>query len=81
MFGTILPVTINLQVKLLAWGLFLISLFCTFVYIWIDYRRHRRPLAQYRPNVHYTFPHHIRIVIIPKVQYVLRERVHIRHRQ
>lgn len=59
----------------LAWIPFILSLVATIAYLWADFRRHQRPLIEEKPDVHYSFPHHLKVVVIPKVKYVLRERV------
>ena len=38
-------------------------------YLFIDYRRHKRPLVQADPNVKYTFAHHLHQVSIPLFKY------------
>ena len=59
----------------LAWIPFVLSIGATVVYLWSDYRRHRQPLIEEKPDIHYSFSHHLKVVVIPKVKYVLRERV------
>ena len=54
---------------------FLLAVLVSFVYILYDWRRHRKPLLEQNPHVHYTLSHHIQIVIIPKLNYRLRERL------
>jgi hypothetical protein len=39
------------------------------VYLYVDYRRHKRPLIQADPNVRYTFTHHLHQVSIPLFKY------------
>ena len=43
-----------------------------FVYLRVDYRRHKKPLVMIDPNVKYTFWHHVRIVTIPIFSYRIR---------
>ncbi|MCX6728137.1 MAG: hypothetical protein NTX11_05005 [Candidatus Saccharibacteria bacterium] len=42
------------------------------VYLFIDYRRHKRPLVQEDPKVKYTFAHHLHQVTIPLFKYRLQ---------
>lgn len=39
------------------------------LYLRIDYRRHRKPLLEIDPMVHYTFFHHVKVVTIPLLSY------------
>jgi DNA-binding beta-propeller fold protein YncE len=41
-------------------------------YLYVDYRKHKRPLVQEDPHVRYTFAHHIKTVSIPLFKYRLR---------
>ena len=41
-------------------------------YLFIDYRRHKRPLVQEDPKVKYTFAHHLHQVTIPLFKYRLQ---------
>ncbi len=50
---------------------FALALLTTFAYIVWDWRRHLKPLREQNPQVHYTLPHHIKVVTMPKVQYRL----------
>ena len=45
------------------------------VYIYVDYRRHRRPLESVDPNVNYSLFHHIAVVTIPIFRYRLSIRL------
>ena len=51
----------------------LVLLFGAIVYAFIDYRHHRKPLAQADVGaaLPYTFSHHIRVVTIPLLRYRL----------
>lgn len=46
-----------------------IPLTVTVVWLKVDYNRHKRPLRDIDPNVHYTFWHHIKVVTIPLLSY------------
>lgn len=48
------------------------------VYTYIDYRKHRRPLADANPKVNYSFWHHLRVVSIPVLKYRLSINVYKR---
>ena len=50
------------------------------VYVFVDYRRHRRPLVEADPNAHYTLTHHMRVVTIPLIRYRLSFSLHTRSR-
>ncbi len=41
------------------------------VYIYIDYRRHKKPLTEEDSTIPYTFGHHIKIVTLPLLRYRL----------
>jgi len=45
------------------------------VYIYIDYRRHKKPLMSVDPNVNYSLLHHIAVVTIPIFRYRLSIRL------
>ncbi len=45
------------------------------ILIWRDYRRHKKPLMQVNPQVKYSMPHHIKVVVIPLVKYRLSLRL------
>lgn len=49
------------------------------VYLYIDYRKHKKPLVEINPNVHYTFAHHVRMVNIPLLKYRLTFSVEKKH--
>lgn len=49
-------------------GLLALFLIAT-IYLFIDYRRHKRPLVQADPHVKYTFAHHLHQVTIPLFKY------------
>ncbi len=53
-------------------GLVLLTLLMLlFIYTYIDYRRHRRPLVEADPSVssRYTYQHHIKTVSVPLLKY------------
>lgn len=41
-------------------------------YIQIDYRRHRRPLKEADPEVHYSHIHHVQVVVLPMAKFRVR---------
>jgi hypothetical protein len=41
------------------------------LYVYYDYRRHKKPLQEVNPKVNYTFLHHVKVVSIPVVRYRL----------
>ena len=45
--------------------------FVALVFIYRDYRHHRKPLAAVDPDVNYSFMHHIQVVTIPVFRYRL----------
>jgi heme/copper-type cytochrome/quinol oxidase subunit 2 len=49
-----------------------IPVIAVFVYLRIDYRRHKKPLTLIDPSVKYTFWHHVRVVTIPLFSYRIR---------
>ena len=46
-----------------------LALLFTAVYVIYDWRRHRKPLVDQDPSVHYTIWHHLRVVTIPLFKY------------
>jgi heme/copper-type cytochrome/quinol oxidase subunit 2 len=52
-----------------------LAAFFTFTVIFIvfllyyDYKRHKKPLTDVDPGVHYSFMHHVRVVTIPLFRY------------
>lgn len=46
-----------------------LALLFTAVYVIYDWRRHRKPLVEQDPSVHYTIWHHLRVVTIPLFKY------------
>lgn len=44
-------------------------IFGSLTYMYLDYRKHKRPLRAIDPNVKYTFIHHIKVVSVPTLQY------------
>lgn len=42
------------------------------IYIQIDYRRHRRPLKEIDPEVHYSHIHHVQVVVLPMAKFRTR---------
>lgn len=52
----------------------------TSLYVWLDYRKHKKPLLQEDPAVRYTLANHIKVVTLPLLTYRLRfqiERVNV----
>lgn len=47
----------------------LLAVVATGSYIYLDWRRHLRPLREENPDVHYTLWHHMRVVTVPLFQY------------
>ena len=39
------------------------------LYLFIDYRAHRKPLQEADPHVHYNLVHHVRVVSLPLLKY------------
>ena len=51
----------------------LLSVFiASFAYVYIDYRKHKKPLLLADPKVHYGFGHHVSVVTIPLLRYRIR---------
>lgn len=46
------------------------------VYIQIDYRRHRRPLKEIDPQVHYSHIHHVQVVVLPMAKFRVHGFIH-----
>lgn len=44
----------------------------TSLYVWFDYRKHKKPLLQEDPTVRYTLANHIKVVTLPLLTYRLR---------
>ena len=44
-------------------------------YVYVDYRRHKKPLESVDPNVNYSLFHHIAVVTIPIFRYRLSIRL------
>jgi len=40
-------------------------------FVYVDYRKHKKPLKAIDPNVRYTFMHHVKVVSIPLLRYRL----------
>lgn len=49
-----------------------IPFIAVFIYLRIDYHRHKKPLILIDPNVRYTFWHHVKVVTIPLFSYRIR---------
>jgi hypothetical protein len=49
----------------------LATLSAALIYLYIDYRRHKKPLSAIDPSVNYSFAHHIKVVTIPVFKYRL----------
>lgn len=45
------------------------------IYLYYDYRKHKKPLIEADPNVRYTLGHHVRVVAIPLLRYRLSVRL------
>ena len=45
------------------------------IYVYVDYRRHKKPLESVDPNVNYSLFHHIAVVTIPIFRYRLSIRL------
>jgi hypothetical protein len=45
------------------------------LYVYVDYRRHKKPLSSVDPNVNYSLFHHIAVVTIPIFRYRLSIRL------
>lgn len=52
----------------------LLASIITIGYIYIDYRRHKKPLRDVKPDVRYTISHHIKFVVWPRWMYHLRRK-------
>ena len=48
-----------------------ITLLVITIYTYVDYRRHKKPLAAVNPKVNYSFWHHIHMVSLPLLRYRL----------
>lgn len=61
----------GLSVAVLFFTALLLAVPLIVIVIWLkaDYSRHKRPLKEIDPNVHYTFWHHIKVVTIPLLSY------------
>ncbi len=42
------------------------------VYLYRDYRRHKKPLTDVDPHVSYGLAHHVKVVTIPLISYRVR---------
>ena len=49
-----------------------IPVIIVFLYLRIDYYRHKKPLVSIDPNVRYTFWHHVKVVTIPLFSYRIK---------
>jgi heme/copper-type cytochrome/quinol oxidase subunit 2 len=49
-----------------------IPVIAVFIYLRVDYHRHKKPLTMIDPTVKYTFWHHVRVVTIPIFSYRIR---------
>ena len=49
------------------------------IYLYSDYRKHKKPLIEINPNVHYTFAHHVKMVNIPLMRYRLTIKMTKKH--
>lgn len=49
-----------------------IPIIIIFVYLRVDYKRHKRPLVMIDPSVRYTFWHHVKVVTIPLFSYRIK---------
>lgn len=47
----------------------LLALLTIIVYAYFDYLRHKRPLVEENPHIHYTFWHHLKVVTFPILRY------------
>ena len=52
--------------------------FTTF-YLYIDYRKHKKPLTAIDPEIHYTFMHHVKMVNLPMLKYRITSKFHKKH--
>ncbi|MDQ5886029.1 MAG: hypothetical protein QG628_426, partial [Patescibacteria group bacterium] len=66
-------------VLLISSVLLTIIILATTIYLYVDYRKHKKPLVEINPNVHYTFAHHVRMVNIPLLKYRLTFSVEKKH--
>ena len=60
---------------LIILAILIASLISVMVYVYIDYRRHKKPLMSVDPNVDYSLFHHIAVVTIPIFRYRLSIRI------
>ncbi|MEI7818912.1 MAG: choice-of-anchor U domain-containing protein [bacterium] len=63
--ASILP-TVGTLYALIPVGL---AAFVTLIYIYLDYRKHKKPLVDEDPETNYNFWHHIKVVTIPVLKY------------
>jgi predicted ABC-type sugar transport system permease subunit len=66
--GTLADTGVMAVSTTLLLGLFFGSL----AFIYVDYRKHKKPLTAIDPYVNYTFMHHVKVVSIPMFRYRLR---------
>lgn len=52
-----------------------VILLAVVIYVYLDYRRHKKPLLSVDPNVNYSLFHHIAVVTIPIFRYRLSIRL------
>jgi len=56
-------------------AILVVIVFAVMIYIYVDYRRHKKPLESVDPNVNYSLFHHIAVVTIPIFRYRLSIRL------
>lgn len=58
----------------------LLAIFTTTTfYLYIDYRKHKKPLTTIDPEIHYTFIHHVKMVNLPMLKYRITSKFHNKH--
>lgn len=43
-----------------------------YIYVYMDYRRHKKPLTTVDPHVSYGLIHHVRVVTLPILKYRIK---------
>jgi len=56
-------------------AILVVIVFAVMIYIYVDYRRHKKPLESVDANVNYSLLHHIAVVTIPIFRYRLSIRL------
>lgn len=50
-------------------GVILFVVLVLFLGLFVQYRKHKKPLLAIDPNVHYSLTHHVKMVTLPTLRY------------